>query len=434
MGKENNLTDFLTDIADGIREKRGTTAKINPQNFRSEIEQIETKSPEWDGGYETSPDTEIVGGGGECPAPNLITKTVTENNKTYKASEDGADGYSEVNVEVPMPVIIDASDVPITENGTYEAADYGIDGISKIVVAVPETIPDGYIQPSGNKHITENGENIPVAEFATVSVDVAASTPACDRPLAYWFFTQDDQYIGYDYYEDEDGNWYDIPVYYGIKDSITVPRQVQDGSATSFDGLFDYIVSDDAIGGGLSGRVWAKEICGVINCDNVTDLDSLFMSCYHTEKICDIINTENVTRFDYMFSECAKLISTPTIDMRGATSASYMFSGCASLEEVSLKNIKISLTLTSAYKLSEDSLVGVCYELIDTGSTKTLTIGSTNLAKLADVYVKSIPITDEMRAEDDLIDGKMPFVRCESTDEGAMLITDYVVGKNWTLK
>lgn len=37
MAKNNNLTDFLTDIANTIRTQKGTTAKINPQNFSSEI-------------------------------------------------------------------------------------------------------------------------------------------------------------------------------------------------------------------------------------------------------------------------------------------------------------------------------------------------------------------------------------------------------------
>lgn len=41
MAKNDNLTDFLTDVADAIREKKGTTGKINPQDFASEIASIE---------------------------------------------------------------------------------------------------------------------------------------------------------------------------------------------------------------------------------------------------------------------------------------------------------------------------------------------------------------------------------------------------------
>lgn len=40
MARNNNLTDFLTDVADAIRAKKGTTGLINPQNFSSEIESI----------------------------------------------------------------------------------------------------------------------------------------------------------------------------------------------------------------------------------------------------------------------------------------------------------------------------------------------------------------------------------------------------------
>ena len=40
MSKQNNLTDFLTDVANAIRTKKGTSLPINPQNFSSEIASI----------------------------------------------------------------------------------------------------------------------------------------------------------------------------------------------------------------------------------------------------------------------------------------------------------------------------------------------------------------------------------------------------------
>ena len=42
MAKENNLKDFLTDVADAIREKEGSTGLINPQEFSERIRAIET--------------------------------------------------------------------------------------------------------------------------------------------------------------------------------------------------------------------------------------------------------------------------------------------------------------------------------------------------------------------------------------------------------
>jgi len=42
MAKNNNLTDFLTDIADAIRSKTQTTETINPQDFSDKISSIQT--------------------------------------------------------------------------------------------------------------------------------------------------------------------------------------------------------------------------------------------------------------------------------------------------------------------------------------------------------------------------------------------------------
>ena len=47
MAKDNNLTEFLTGVANAIRDKKGYPAsqKINPQNFESEIASIKTEKP-----------------------------------------------------------------------------------------------------------------------------------------------------------------------------------------------------------------------------------------------------------------------------------------------------------------------------------------------------------------------------------------------------
>lgn len=57
MSRTNNLDDFLTDVADAIREKKGTNDLINPQDFSSEIASIQSGSKnQWEEiGYDGTP-------------------------------------------------------------------------------------------------------------------------------------------------------------------------------------------------------------------------------------------------------------------------------------------------------------------------------------------------------------------------------------------
>ena len=139
-----------------------------------------------------------------------------------------------------------------------------------------------------------------------------------------------------------------------------------------------------------------------------------------------------------MFNGCSSLTTVPEFDTSRVTSMTGMFNGCSSLSGCWIRNIKAALQVGSSdsygHLLTVDSLIHLIKELRDTGSSKTLTVGSINLNKLANIYVKTVDVTDEMRAEDDLIDEKLPFVVCESTDEGATLITEYVILKNWQVK
>jgi surface protein len=165
----------------------------------------------------------------------------------------------------------------------------------------------------------------------------------------------------------------------------------------------------------------------------VTDFTGAFRDCKKITSVPDL-DTSSATTTAVMFYGCSSLTSIPGLDLRNVTNAANMLASCKSLTNIAIKNIKTNLSISGSTKLTSDSLIHICRELRDTGSVNTLTMASESLTALSTTYVKLIDITDEMRSEDDLIDEKLPFEICESTDEGAMLITDYVILKNWSIK
>lgn len=126
------------------------------------------------------------------------------------------------------------------------------------------------------------------------------------------------------------------------------------------------------------------------------------------------------------------------IDLRHSISNSmdlgYLFDGCASLESFTFKNIGKYFVIGSGtswgHLLTLETLLNTIQELVDTGSTKALVMGSANLDKLANTYVK---LTGEAEEEEGIT--KLPFEVCESTDEGALhIINEYASLKNWTIR
>lgn len=94
MAKNNNLTDFLTDVANAIREKDGSTGTINPQDFSDKIKAIQTGIDTSDGNIQ--PATVLKGYKG-------YAKGVAVNGaiETYDGTvEDVGGGGVEVTTEV----------------------------------------------------------------------------------------------------------------------------------------------------------------------------------------------------------------------------------------------------------------------------------------------------------------------------------------------
>lgn len=155
MAKNNNLTDFLTDLADGIRAKKGTTGTINPQNFRSEIASIETAKP-------------------------TQTKTVTPTKSTQKATPDSGYVLSEVTVNpIPDDYIIPSGSQNITANGTYDVTNKS-SVVVNVDTAKPEQTKTVTITENGTITITPDSGKVLTA--VTVTTNVQAEKPTLNAP------------------------------------------------------------------------------------------------------------------------------------------------------------------------------------------------------------------------------------------------------------
>lgn len=195
---------------------------------------------------------------------------------------------------------------------------------------------------------------------------------------------------------------------------------------------------------------------------NVTDMTGMFEDC---EKLVTLdlskFDLKNVKRLSYMFAYCSNLTTLDlsgvdtskvehttmmfgmcqnlttiigTLDLFSVTNNGSMFFATSKLQNVNFKNIKKSIDL-KYIKFTYDYLINIIKELWDLtdGTSQKLTLSTESKTNIANIYVKLIEATDEMRAEDPYIDNKKPCVVCESTDEGAMTLTEYAISKNWSI-
>lgn len=163
---------------------------------------------------------------------------------------------------------------------------------------------------------------------------------------------------------------------------------------------------------------------------NVTNMESMF--AYSWLVTIPKLDTSNCQYFYRMFAYSGKIKTILGIDIKKALQVNEMFSDCYALTNLTILNIKLSLQVGSGsswgHLLTLKSLLGLCQECINVGYSRTLTVGSKNMTKLANVYVK---LTGE--AEEDETLPKLPMVQCESTDDGAMTIDAYMALKNWKI-
>ena len=123
-----------------------------------------------------------------------------------------------------------------------------------------------------------------------------------------------------------------------------------------------------------------------------TNFESMFENCVNFTGDFTSSNISNASHFEKpenvknMFKGCTSLTSLPLINMANVTQADGFLTGCTSLSYLRMKNVSISLNLSDC-PLTEGSVSYILQNIGD-GTGKTLTLGTTNLAKGTDADKK----------------------------------------------
>ena len=145
----------------------------------------------------------------------------------------------------------------------------------------------------------------------------------------------------------------------------------------------------------------------LLNTSNVTDMSSLFYGCtnlttiplLNTSKViymsimfygCSslttvpLFDTINVINMASMFKECTSLTTVPELDVSEVTTFNDTFNRCSNLKSILMTGMKVSFNISASTKFERTDLVTILNNLATVTTTKKLTMGSTNLAKLTD--------------------------------------------------
>ena len=307
-----------------------------------------------------------------------------------------------------------------TQNITPDSGYY----LSKVVV---NPIPDEYIVPSGSIDITANG-TYDITDKSQVVVNVASSGESTLKKLldytksCYNMFRENASItVMTDYFQFNDTSsvtdmsymfWY-------CSNLVSVPL-FDTSKVTNMNNMF----------------FSCTQLRNVPQFDTskVTNMKNMFDGCPNLKTLPQF-DTSKVTNMKNMFNGCSNLKTLPQFDMIKTTNTSNMFNGCSKLANLTLLNIKVNLQVGSGtsfgHLLTLESLIGLCQQCVKTSSSKTLTISSASMEKLANVYVK---FTDSSQTTIAVGEKGENMVQCESTDTGAMTISDYMALKQWVLQ
>ena len=131
----------------------------------------------------------------------------------------------------------------------------------------------------------------------------------------------------------------------------------------------------------------------LLDTSNVISMREIFANCSSLTTI-PLLNTSNVTDMRGMFYNCYSLTIVPAFNTSNVTGLggifgpgmTNMFQNCINIEEIHMINISTNLDISYCTKMTREALLEVLGNLKDLTdqTSKTLTLGSTLLAKLTE--------------------------------------------------
>lgn len=159
----------------------------------------------------------------------------------------------------------------------------------------------------------------------------------------------------------------------------------QGSTATSFEGLIQYGDTANVTNmKSMFSNCLNLTTVPQLDTSNVTDMSFMF---FGSKRLITVpqFDTSNVKIMNDMFGSCKDLENVPQFDASKVTNMDGMFYRCSYIHEIHMININANLDISFSDWFTREALLEIIGNLkAQTSGTKTLEMGSTNLAKLTD--------------------------------------------------
>ena len=311
MSKDNNLHDYLSDLADAIREKKGTTEPINAQSFAEEIRTIESGSIDAPEGYE----------------PFL---TVDEGYFVQGESDGFKSKYTGEQIDTLLDTVGQGGGNVPSIKWTGHADAEGL----KAIGWTDEDI--AYYQKYGVNWNEEDDEYHKVSDDNKALYGILTSNNIQDYKDRIVYLPKKDYSYSVNLSQ--------------CRAMVAIPLGI---NSTSFNECFSLICVPPLAGdrtscANLFKGCYSLTSVALFDTSQVTTMNQMFSGCYSLVDIPQF-DTSNVTDMSSMFYNCKSLTKIPHFDTSNVTVMGSMFYNCNNLAEIPQMDTSNVTTMNSMF-------------------------------------------------------------------------------------